>query len=80
MEEATKKGTLEGNYFRHWIEEYSGAGYKKIYDHAVNMCELITRDATKKEKAIYQEIFNESSRFEIGFWDMAWDCSLHEGD
>ena len=81
LEEAMKKGTLEGNYFRHWIEEYSGEGYKKIYDHAVKLCELITRDASEKEKARYQEIFNESSRFEIGFWDMAWGCcESHEGE
>ncbi len=73
LKEATEKGTLEGNYFRHWIEEYSGEGYKKIYDHAAELCELITRDATEKEKACYKEIFNESSRFELGFWDMAWD-------
>lgn len=73
LEEATKNGTLEGNYFRNWIEEYSGESYKAVFDSSYELCNIITQDSTEKEKERYKEIFLESSRFELGFWNMAYN-------
>ena len=73
LEEAQKRGTYEGNFFIEWIKEYSGEGYKGVYESSCDLCNQISQDATEKEKARYKEIFDESSRFEVGFWDMAYD-------
>lgn len=72
LKEATRNGTLEGNYYRAWIEEYSGEGYKAVFDSSYELCNIITQDSTEKEKKRYKEIFLESSRFELGFWEMAY--------
>ncbi len=73
LQKAAEKGTLENNYFRGWIDEYSGESYKNVYDRSCDLCNIITKDSTEKEKKRYREIFLESSRFELGFWDMAYN-------
>ena len=73
LKEAQKRGSYEDNFFRGWIDEYSGEGYKSVFESSMALCNQITQDASEKDKARYQEIFDESSRFELGFWDMAYN-------
>ena len=70
-EEALKQGSLDGNYFAGWINDYVGEAYKGIYDRTVVMCEDISVGLSQAEKARLKEIFVRSSQYELEFWNMA---------
>ncbi|MBR0462661.1 MAG: thiaminase II [Erysipelotrichaceae bacterium] len=73
LEEAKKRNTLEGNYFRHWFEDYSSDSYKVIYDSAVDLCNMVIKDPTEEEDAKYKKIFLESCDHELKFWSMGME-------
>lgn len=70
-EQATARGTLEGNYYADWIRDYAGENYQGIFNHAVKVCDYVTKDLDDAQKARLKQIFYRSSEYELGFWDMA---------
>ena len=70
---AKEDNTLEGNYFRAWIDDYSGPLYQAIYDSAYSLCNKVAEGTSEEEKERLKEIFREGSRHELAFWDMAFE-------
>lgn len=73
LETAKKNGTYEDNFFKNWIDEYSGDFYKDIYEDCMKQIDEITADKTEKDKERYLEIFRECSQHELNFWDMGYE-------
>lgn len=66
------KETLDGNFYKPWIEEYSSEEFEEgteIWkDHINELC----KDISEKEAENLREIFMKSSLYEMDFWDMAY--------
>lgn len=61
----------EHPFFGEWINGYACEEY---HDENVKLCELMDRqDVTEEQYARLEEIFINCSRYELGFWDMAWE-------
>lgn len=69
---AESAGTLEGNPFRMWIEEYSSDSYAASCDSISAFMAEVSRELTEAEREKAAEIFCTSSRFEAAFWAMAY--------
>ena len=71
FDQATKLGTLEGNYYRAWAEFYAGPEYEAIYHDAVAFIDASTSEITPDKQKHLKQIFRTSSEYELTFWDMA---------
>lgn len=71
-EAAQAQGTLEGNPYRLWIEEYSSAQYQASCDSVTAFMDEVSVDADAGQWERAKEIFSISSRHEQAFWDMAY--------
>jgi thiaminase/transcriptional activator TenA len=68
---AADAGTLEGNYYRAWIDFYAGAEYKAIYDSTAAFVDRLALGISAERDAQFTEIFRTASQHELAFWDMA---------
>jgi thiaminase/transcriptional activator TenA len=68
---AEAAGTLDGNYYRAWIDFYASPEYQAIYDSTVAFVDQQTAGITAQRQAQFSEIFQSASEHELAFWDMA---------
>ena len=61
------------NPFRNWIEMYSGEEYQEVSNAAVQQLQKLfdARGGANRYKLL-SSIFNQATRLEIEFWNMAW--------
>ncbi len=63
---------LETNFYRSWIEMYSGDEYLQSFAWFFDALDRLAESKTEREKAKLEEIFASSVEFEYLFWDMAY--------
>jgi thiaminase/transcriptional activator TenA len=64
---------LERNPFKSWIDMYSGETYQKISEAATQQLQaLFKRRGGPDRYNSLSAIFNQATRLEIEFWEMAW--------
>ena len=69
-------GALENETFGEWIEGYSCKDYRANTQDIINMVNELG-DNISEEKAVYlEEVFMNCSRYEYGFWDMAYNKEM----
>lgn len=66
-------GATEHPLYGEWIKSYSGPGYRAVNDALIDLMNRLAADADGARIQRLTEIFVNCSRFELGFWDMAWE-------
>lgn len=67
------QASADGNPYRVWIAEYSGAAYQDIADAArAQLDHLADRYVTPAREAELISVFKEATRLEADFWEMGW--------
>lgn len=59
-------------FYGEWIRSYAGEDYQKTNDALVELMDTLAESCTEAEYQRLEEIFVNCSRYELGFWEMAW--------
>lgn len=59
-------------FYGEWIRGYAGEEYHKTNAALVELMEELAAGCTEAEYARLEDIFVTCSRYELGFWEMAW--------
>ena len=65
-------GALDHPFYGEWVQGYAGEAYHKTNDALVALMDELAAGCTEEEYARLEEIFVTCSRYELGFWEMAW--------
>ncbi len=68
----TYSDTLESNFYKPWIEEYSSVEFKECANAWINYIDYLCENISKEEKEELKDIFIKSSLYEMEFWNMAY--------
>lgn len=78
--EAIAKRIVEGNpdsvnhpFYGEWIKGYASNEYHDGNEKMIDMIEKLTADFSQVQKKRLIEIFVACSRYELEFWNMAWN-------
>lgn len=66
-------GAEEHPFYGEWVRGYAGAEYQSANDALIALMDQLAQDCTETEYRRLEEIFVTCSRFELGFWEMAWN-------
>ena len=66
------KDTLDNNFYKPWIEEYSSVEFEEGSEVWKNHINDLCKDISEKEAEYLRDIFMKSSLYEMDFWDMAY--------
>ena len=69
---AAISGAAEHPFYGEWIQGYAGAEYQATNSALVALMDRLAADCSEAEYLRLEEIFVTCSRYEKGFWDMAW--------
>jgi thiaminase/transcriptional activator TenA len=67
-----KSGLPEDSRYAAWIEEYASEEYGELVGWAIERFNALGADATEAQRREALRVFELSSRYELGFWEMAW--------
>ena len=62
-------------FYGDWVRYYSGEKYHQDNIRLLDMLEELTKGYTEQQLCHLEDIFVTCSRYEAGFWDMAWTLS-----
>ena len=65
-------GKLEGNFYKKWIENYSGDGFSNSFEWFYDALDNLVANMSEAQRKKIEEIFISSVEFEYLFWDMAY--------
>ena len=60
-------------FYGEWIQGYADPGYHEANEALITLTERLTAGCGEAEMLHLEEIFRECSRYEMAFWDMAWE-------
>jgi len=63
---------LENNFYKSWIETYSGQGFEESFKWFYDALDELVKYKTDSDRAKVEQIFVSSVEFEYLFWDMAY--------
>jgi thiaminase (transcriptional activator TenA) len=63
----------EGNRYRSWIETYTAPEYEELTRWVRGLLDRLAEQAGEEELARMEQQFMASARYELMFWDMAWE-------
>ncbi len=66
-------GTLDHPFYGEWVRSYSSAEYTETNDALIDLTEALAEGLSEEQRAYLTEIFVNCSRYELGFWTMAWE-------
>lgn len=66
------KDTLDNNFYKPWIEEYSSVEFEEGSEVWKNHINDLCKDISEKEAENLRDIFMKSSLYEMDFWNMAY--------
>jgi len=70
------KDTLENNFYKSWIETYSGAEFEESFGWFYDALDELVANKSEAEKKVVEDIFISSVEFEYMFWDMAYNKQM----
>lgn len=65
-------GAADHPFYGEWIRSYAGEEYQQTNAALVALMEELAAGCTETEYQRLEEIFVACSRYELGFWEMAW--------
>lgn len=66
-------GALEHPFYGEWIRGYASAEYAATNDALIRLMNDLAKDASGEQVKYLTDIFVNCSRYELRFWDMAWE-------
>ena len=69
-------GAAQHPFFGKWVSDYSSEGYAQMNTALVALMDKLAEGADEKQIQHLTEIFVNCTRYELGFWDMAWEMRL----
>lgn len=66
-------GAAEHPFYGEWIRGYASEEYTATNQALIKLMDTLAADATESQLAYLTDVFVNCSRYELGFWDMAWD-------
>lgn len=73
---AANPAAADHPFYGDWVRGYISEAYAGANREMEQMLDDLTRDYTEAQLQHIEEIFTACSRFEKGFWDMAWEMSF----
>lgn len=69
-------GAAQHPFFGKWVSDYSSEGYAQMNTALVALMDKLAEGVDEKQIQHLTEIFVNCTRYELGFWDMAWEMRL----
>lgn len=66
-------GAAEHPFYGEWIQGYASEDYAAQNRSLMDLMDTLAANAPEDELARLTDIFVNCSRYELGFWDMAWE-------
>ena len=66
-------GAAEHPFYGEWIQGYASEDYAATNQALIELMDSLAADAGEEQLAYLTDVFVNCSRYELGFWDMAWD-------
>ena len=66
-------GAAEHPFYGEWIRGYASEEYAATNQALIELIDSLAADAGEEQLAYLTDVFVNCSRYELGFWDMAWD-------
>ena len=63
----------EHPFYGEWIRGYASEEYAATNQALIELMDSLAADAGEEQLAYLTDVFVNCSRYELGFWDMAWD-------
>lgn len=60
-------------FYGEWIRGYASEEYTATNEALIALMDRLAADAGEEELAYLSQVFVNCSRYELGFWDMAWE-------
>lgn len=70
---AAVPGAADHPFYGEWIRGYASRDYGATNRALIELMDRLAAGAPETELAYLEEIFVNCSRYELGFWDMAWE-------
>ena len=69
-------GAVEHPFYGEWVRGYASEDYAATNQALMALMDELAKDATDAQFDRLEEIFVNCSRYELGFWDMAWEMRV----
>lgn len=69
-------GAIENPFYGEWVKGYSASEYDESNQALIKLMDTLASGASEEEISYLTEIFVNCSRYELGFWDMAWEMRV----
>lgn len=66
-------GAAEHPFYGEWVRGYASEDYAQTNEALIELMDQLAEGCTEAQAARLVEIFVNCSRYELGFWDMAWE-------
>ena len=66
-------GAAEHPFYGEWIRGYASEEYAATNQALIELMDSLAADAGEEQLTYLTDVFVNCSRYELGFWDMAWD-------
>lgn len=70
---AARPGAAEHPFYGQWIRDYASEDYQAANRALIELMDRLAAGAGEGELNGLEEIFVNCSRYELAFWDMAWE-------
>ena len=70
---AKRPGAADHPFYGEWVRGYASEDYAATNQALMALMDELAKDATGAQFDRLEEIFVNCSRYELGFWDMAWE-------
>ena len=69
-------GAAEHPFYGEWIQGYASAEYHATNQALIQLMDELACEAAEEQVSYLTDIFVNCSRYELGFWDMAWEMRV----
>ena len=73
---AKRPGAADHPFYGEWVRGYASENYAATNQALMALMDELAKDATGAQFDRLEEIFVHCSRYELGFWDMAWEMRV----
>lgn len=73
---AKRPGAADHPFYGEWVRGYASENYAATNQALMALMDELAKDATGARFDRLEEIFVNCSRYELGFWDMAWEMRV----
>ena len=73
---AKRPGAADHPFYGEWVRGYASENYAATNQALMALMDELAKDATGAQFDRLEEIYVNCSRYELGFWDMAWEMRV----